>query len=30
VFVQGPTTFVVTVEKPGGDEDYSEERSRSL
>ena len=30
VFVQGPTTFVVTVEKPGGAEDYSEERSRVL
>jgi hypothetical protein len=30
VFVQGPTTFVVTVEKPGGAEDYGEERSRIL
>ena len=29
-FVQGPTTFVVTVEKPGGAEDYSEERSRVM
>jgi hypothetical protein len=30
VFVQGPTTFVVTAEKPGGAEEYSEERSRVL
>jgi hypothetical protein len=30
VFVQAPTTFVVTVEKPGGAEEYSEERSRVL
>ena len=29
-FVQGPTTFVVTAEKPGGAEEYSEARSRVL
>ncbi|MFM9194672.1 MAG: anti-sigma factor domain-containing protein [Planctomycetia bacterium] len=30
VFVQAPTTFVVTVEKPGGAAEYKEERSRIL
>lgn len=30
VFIQAPTTFVVTVEKPGGAAEYSEERSRVL
>ena len=30
VFVQTPTTFVVTVEKPGGADAYSEERGRVL